>query len=67
MLTKNQTWLILATVLILTQSSFYFKNSQSFYEYTVSKFALAPSNAPTSNNFNLALGLLNGTVVFTST
>lgn len=64
---KYQTWiLVFATLFALAQSSYNFKNSQAFYEYPISSFALAPSTVATSN-LNLALGLLNGTVVLTST
>jgi hypothetical protein len=64
---KYQTWiLIFAALFVLAQSSYTFKNSQSFYEYAISSFALAPSTVATPN-LNLALGLLNGTVVLTST
>lgn len=64
---KIQTWiLILTTLLVVAQSSYNFKNSQDFYGYNVMSFALAPSTV-TGTSFNLALGLLNGSVVLTST
>lgn len=66
MLTKYQAWLVVVCLLAVSQSSFNFKTSQSFYEYTVNRFTIAPSTVTTAN-YNLALGLLNGSVVLTNT
>lgn len=44
------------------------KTSSSFYGYSVTSFALAPKDVNAiSSNINLAIGLMNGTVIFTYT
>ena len=58
--------LIFSTLLVLAQSLYIFKNTYNFKDYTISSFILAPSIV-LGINYNLALGLSNGSVVLTST
>ena len=59
---------ILFTLLTPSSAWYTFKSSYSFYGYSITSFTLAPKTVNAiSANINLAMGLYNGTVVFTNT